>query len=111
MKELPANQAAADVLVLPNTGTDETSVRFTSPLKLFTYMASGRPIVASDLPSIREVLDEQSAYLVTPDDAQALARGITRALSDTGGRSARAFQLVQRYSWDERARGILAALS
>ncbi len=111
MKELPNNQAAADVLVLPNTATDETSALYTSPMKLFSYMASGRPIVASDLPSIREVLDEGAAYIVAPDDAQALAHGIAKALCDDGTRPAHAAELVQRYSWDARAQGILSALS
>lgn len=72
--------AAADVVVVPNSGREQISARYTSPLKLFEAMASGRPIVASDLPSLREVLDERSAVLVPPDRPEALARGIERAL-------------------------------
>jgi glycosyltransferase involved in cell wall biosynthesis len=102
-RELPDNMAAADVLVLPNTGTDDVSVRFTSPLKLFAYMASGAPIVASDLPSIREVLDENSAYLVAPDDPGALAAGIQNALAGTGERAQNARARVREYSWQRRA--------
>lgn len=111
-RELPDNQAAADVLVLPNTARDRTSAQYTSPLKLFTYMASGRPIVASDLPSLREVLDERCAYFVAPDDAANLAAGIREALDDAGAgeRAACARERVNAYTWDYRAMHIVAAL-
>lgn len=111
-RELSRNQAAADCLVLPSTAKHAISARFTSPLKLFSYMASGLPIVASDLPSIREVIDETSAYLVPPDDAEALAGGIVRALTDGGAaaKAARAKELVRNYTWVSRAKTILDAL-
>ena len=44
-----------------------------SPLKMFEYMAAARPIVASDLPALREVLNENNALLIPPDNATALA--------------------------------------
>ena len=54
----------ADVLVMPHTATP-VSERYASPLKLFEYMASGKPIVASDLSAVREVLrDGENACLV-----------------------------------------------
>lgn len=109
--ELPDNMAAADVLVLPNTGKDMISVSFTSPLKLFAYMTSGIPIVASDLPSIREVVDEQSAYLVAPDDAGALGLGIEEALAGGSEKAEEARQRVAEYSWCHRAEHITASLS
>ena len=111
--ELADNQAAADVLILPNTGVSEISVRFTSPLKLFTYMASGVPIVTSDLPSIREVIDEKSAFFVPADSPQALAEGIMQALGNTedaARRAAAARVLIPRYTWAGRADRILAFL-
>ena len=71
----PARIADADVLVLPNTAT-EVSARYTSPLKLFEYLAAGRPIVASRLPALAEVLeDDVNALLVAPGDPAALADG------------------------------------
>jgi glycosyltransferase involved in cell wall biosynthesis len=109
-RELADTMVAADVLVLPNTGKDEISVKFTSPLKLFAYMTSGVPMVASDLPSIREVLDEHSAFLVTPDDAPALAFGIQQALESGSERAAYALARVADYSWKHRAERIVAAL-
>ncbi len=108
-RELADNQAAADVLVLPNTGRDDISARFTSPLKLFTYMASGKPIVASDLPSIREVLSDQSAFFVKPDDPRDLARAIIESCSadDASTRAEEARREVAQYDWKHRAERIV----
>lgn len=96
----------ADVLALPNPAS-VISTRFTSPLKLFEYMAAGRPIVASDLPSIREVLqDEVNALLVTPGNPAAIAAAIERLIGDPA-LSARladaALAAAPAYSWDRRA--------
>lgn len=110
-KQVVSYLAAADVLVLPNSGADLRSSRYTSPMKLFEYMAARRPIVASDLPALREVLcHEENAILVRPDDPAALAEGIARAGSDAA-LSARlaesAWRDVQGFSWNARARHIL----
>lgn len=109
-RDLSDNQQAADVLVLPNTGTDTVSATFTSPLKLFSYMASGVPIVASDLPSIREILDERSAVLVPPDDPTALARGIEEA-QGAPDRAVAAQELAKGFSWRARAEKIVQLIS
>jgi glycosyltransferase involved in cell wall biosynthesis len=97
----------ADVLVLPNP-TSAISNRFTSPLKLFDYMAAGRPIVASDLPSIREVLaNDDTAVLVEPGSVPALIAGVRRIRSDralAARLAQRALEEVRRYTWTERAR-------
>lgn len=112
--DVPRWLAAADVLVLPNSGKTELSRLYTSPLKLFEYMAAGRPIVASDLPSIREILSEDTAYLVAPDDPKALAQGISEALAHPGQADAhakRAKEIAKEYAWDNRADNILIAIS
>jgi glycosyltransferase involved in cell wall biosynthesis len=57
------------------------------PLKIFSYMASGRPIVATDLPTHTEVLDADAAILVPPTPA-VLAEGILRALDDPAAAAA-----------------------
>ena len=108
-REIAQNQAAADVLVLPNSGKEKISARFTSPLKLFTYMASRIPIVVADLPSMREVLSEREAFFFRPDDPEDLARVIRTALSDADahGRAAHAYEKVKQYSWISRAKHIL----
>lgn len=112
-QDIPLYLRAADVLVLPNSGADLISARYTSPMKLFEYMASGTPLVASDVPSVREVLDDSLATLVASDDPPALAAGIRRALNDpeSAARAARArAKVAAQYTWDARARSILSAL-
>src|ERR1700683_1585425 len=113
-RELADNQAAADVLVLPNSGKYSISVRDTSPLKLFTYMASGKPIVASDLPSIREVLTDETATFFKADDPEDLARAINHVCgsnADANVRALNARREVQRYTWDARARVIFTSVT
>lgn len=103
-------RSAADVLVLPNTSQDKISEIYTSPLKLFSYMASRRPIVASDLLSLREVLNEKNAVLVQPDSPIDLADGLQKVLADPAGSALlaeQAFGDVQKYTWQKRARTIL----
>lgn len=112
-RELAAHQAAADILVLPNSGRTDVSARYTSPLKLFAAIASGVPIVATDVPSLREVLDDTMATFVPPDDASALARAIQDTAANPAAakeRAAHALAAASGYTWDIRARAILAAL-
>jgi len=108
--ELADNQSVADVLVLPNSGQSALSAKYTSPLKLFSYMASGKPVVASNLSSLREILSEQNAFLVAPDDPAALAAGIRTALAhpeEARQRAGQALHDVQSFSWELRAERIL----
>ena len=104
----------ATVLVLPNPASAISS-HFTSPLKLFEYMAAGRPIVASDLPAMREVLTpDVHALLVPPGSAAALAEGIRRILSDRGlgeRLASAAAAAVEHYTWDCRATRLEALLA
>ena len=93
-------------MALPNPAS-AISTQFTSPLKLFEYMAAGRPIVASDLPSIREVLQhEADALLVTPGDPAAMAAAIERLITNpslSARLAAAALAAAPAYSWDRRA--------
>lgn len=110
-RELADNQVAADILILPNTSKDVVSAQFTSPMKLFSYMAAGRPVVASDLPSLREVLHEGSAVFFEPDNARSLAQAIAEILSNPARAeqvASRARTDVARYTWDARALSILS---
>ena len=101
----------AAVVVVPFLRAGMTE-RHTSPLKVFEAMAAGRPIVASDLPSTREVLrDGENALLAPPGDAAALAAAVRRVLSERGlaaRLAAAAWDEAPRYSWDARARALRA---
>jgi len=100
----------ADVLILPNSAQEKISRYYTSPMKMFEYMVTKKPIVASDLPSIREVLNENNAVLVKPDSPQSLAEAINQTLKnpDFSAKIARqAYQDVQKYTWQKRTKNIL----
>ena len=112
--EIPLWQKAADVLVLPNTAKENISKYYTSPMKLFEYMASRRPIVASNIPSIAEILNDSNAVLVLPDDPQDLARGVEEILknkNDSVALADKAYQDVLQHTWEQRAGRILQFIS
>lgn len=113
---IPLYLCAADVLVLPNSKKSSNpraitySIYDVSPIKLFEYMASNRPIIASDLPSIREVLDDTTATFFQPDDSDDLAAKISGVLNEPAEAEAKADRAQRRaeeYTWDERARRVL----
>ena len=81
--ELPAFLALADVLVSPRRQGQNT------PFKVFTYLASGKPLVATRIPTHTQLLDDSLAFLVDPTP-EGLAAGIRQALADPAGARARA---------------------
>jgi glycosyltransferase involved in cell wall biosynthesis len=107
-------QAAADVLVLTGSKLHERERLFTSPLKLFEYMAAKRPIVAANTPAIREILrNEENALLVAPDDPGQFAKAIARLASDPAlakRLAGNAYEQVREYTWEIRAQRILEAV-
>jgi glycosyltransferase involved in cell wall biosynthesis len=111
---IPQYLAVADVLVLPSTASLPYAA-YTSPLKLFEYMSSGRPIVASDLPVLQEILGhERNALIYAASDASALAEAVSRVAHDRSLAeqiAAQALRDVEEHTWDKRAARILAHLS
>lgn len=100
---------AMDTLVIPFPNFPHYAF-YTSPLKLFEYMASGRPIIASDLPALREVLSDKNALFFKPDDEADLARSIKMLKSSQMlgyHLSQQAMADVKQYTWHNRARKIL----
>ena len=112
-----ALQSEADVLVAPFARRIESDsghdiARWTSPMKLFEYMAAGRPIVVSDLPVLREVLrPDIDALMVPPEDLDALAVALESLRDDPGLGERLAASALDRvraeFTWDIRARRIL----
>jgi glycosyltransferase involved in cell wall biosynthesis len=108
---VPLYLSAFDVCAMPHPQKLHFA-RHTSPLKLFEYMASQRPVVASNLPGFMEVVrDGTSALLVPPGDTRALAEALTRLRDNPGLRDfladAAYKRVMSRYTWAERARQIL----
>lgn len=109
-KETPIYQRAADLLVIPNSAKGDISKLYTSPMKLFGYMASGVPIVASDIPAIKEIISDSHAFFFTPDEPISLCNVIIKALDtyDEAKKKAKAaLVLAEDFSWDKRAEHIL----
>jgi glycosyltransferase involved in cell wall biosynthesis len=88
-------------------GTSVTSEQFTSPLKLLQMMAYGVPVVASDVPAIRDIVTHgETAWLVASDDPKALAAGLRTLLEDpelARRLAAAARRRVMAFSWPQRA--------
>lgn len=110
-----------DILLLPPqcrvvgaSGNQDIS-RWMSPMKLFEYMATGKAIVSSDLPVLREVLaHERNALLVAPDDVDGWVTAVTRLISDPYlrqrlGQTAQQ-DLLAHYTWQARAQKVLDGL-
>ena len=81
--EMPHVIAAADVCVAPLALNDRNVTQGCCPIKVIEYMSCARPIVAANLPVVRELVREDvDALLFAPDDAEDLARQIGRVLDD-----------------------------
>lgn len=100
----------AQIGVLPNTGRDPMSRFYTCPLKLLNYMATKTAVVASDLPSIRELVSEKEVLFFVPDDPHSLAEALRWLSRDPRLRkklATKAYERAQDFSWEKRARKLL----
>ncbi|MCX6807340.1 MAG: glycosyltransferase [Patescibacteria group bacterium] len=111
-KELAIYCQLGDIMLMPFPAKAHYKY-FMSPLKMFEYMASKRPIIASDLPSIREVLSEEDCLFCEPGDLDDLVLQINKLCADAklaDRISASAYNKVKKYSWKNRAKQILKFL-
>jgi glycosyltransferase involved in cell wall biosynthesis len=115
-RDLPLYQSAADVLLMPyarsifGSSGSADSAAVASPMKMFEYMAAERAILTSDLPVIREVLNESTAVFCPPDDGTAWQVALEGLLSHAPRRLMFAKQArlaVENYTWIARAKRIL----
>ena len=112
---LPAWLHAADLLLIPPSRAPLERYRnCVLPLKLFSYLAAGRPILAPFAPDTAELLaDGENALLVPPGESEAAAAALDRILGDAAlaarlGAAARA--AARELTWDRRAERIEAFL-
>ncbi|MER8199388.1 glycosyltransferase family 4 protein [Streptomyces microflavus] len=119
---VPAYYPLFDVVLAPyqakvyTAGGHCETGRWASPMKLFEYMAHGRAIIASDLPVLREVLqDGVNCLLRPPDDPNAWADAVAHLVTDAVFRrllaDAAHQQFLHRHTWRQRANLVLAGLT
>ncbi len=103
---------SADILLAPYQkkvlvyGAHETS-QFMSPLKIFEYMSSKKPVICSDLPVLREILNENNAILVPPDDYESWKNAVIKFAENPSFGAELANNsyndFLKSYTWDKRA--------
>jgi len=105
LEELPRYAAACDILAYVPEDAGSAFHRIeTSPMKLFDYMAARRPIVVSDTPAIREILDESCAVFCTAGSSESFVEAIERERSEV--RVDTAFERIKNNTWHKRAKRI-----
>ncbi len=106
---IPALLSMADVTVSPYPSLAAKDGGTGTPLKIFEYMAAGKPVVASATDQASSVIrNDENGFLVEPDNPVAFGQAIIRILSDQDlqirlGRNARKLA-VEKYSWENYAK-------
>ena len=104
----------ADVILAPLTNNDRNLVQGCCPLKVLEAMASGTPLVASDLPVVRELAqNDVDAILVRPGSAKALKDGLLKLTKESGlalrlSESARQ-KVMSEFSWKKAQQTLVSA--
>lgn len=108
-----------DILLMPYQkkvqvrGNENTS-SWMSPMKMFEYMASGRVIISSDLPVIREVLNDENSYLVDPENISEWIQtieSISLNKEEARKKAKKALQDVAYFTWKNRANRIMEIIN
>lgn len=117
--KIPQIQSCYDVLLMPyknkvlGRGTEDIS-RWMSPMKMFEYMASGKVIISSSLSVIQEVLNDDNAYLVEPDNIDEWVNTISLIMNNKQEailKTKQALKDVQNYTWQNRAKQIMEMIN
>ncbi len=109
VESIPSYLVAADVLLLPFTKELKTH-KYHSALKMFEYMASSVPVVASDIGSIKEIFNKDNAFLFDPENINSLIDCLNFIRKNPNiaiQKSQQAFLGVKNYTWPKRAERIL----
>lgn len=104
--------ALSDILVLPTTRA-LSYYKYTSPLKVFEYMASGVPILSTRIGSLKEILNDQNSFSFSFENIETGKEQIQYILSNSNESNARAIQAkqdVEHYTWEKRAQSIIVFL-
>lgn len=98
---------ASNIGIVAQQPTDIRASKYTSPLKLFEYLVCGLAVVATDVPSIREIADDEP-HIVTydPDDTEAIQTALRTAVVKSKSEPSD----PSRYSYDHRAQKLLSIL-
>lgn len=101
-------QQTAEALLVPFPRAGRY-IHFITPLKVFEYMASRKPIVASRLPSLESLLAPDKAYFFEPDNVESFIQVVEKTLSDPQKENIimNAYDDVKGRTWEGRARDIL----
>lgn len=110
LSEVPLWLAKADVLVLTATKKSKYSYEETSPMKLYEYMASMRPIIAAEVPSVMFMTNKEEVFFYKPDDGESLAERVQFVLAHKKvamDKVRRAAKRAEDMTWEKRAQRIL----
>lgn len=109
-QDMPVLMRASDALVVLGTRRDEYSYYHTSPMKLFEYLPTGRPIVAAATPAVKDMVSEKEVFFYEPDSAESMASVVQEAIenSNAANKTRAARTLAEKYTWKKRAEKVLA---
>lgn len=106
---IPSYLWNAELLLLPPS-LDHVSARWTSPVKLGEYLASGTPVIATRIPALQDWLTDEQVTFIEPDSPPAMAQAIKTVLSNPQSaqqKTHQGIQLAHKFSYKTRAQTIL----